>query len=82
MDTYIDVLPSSPVEFLRLYPSVARAVYSASNLPCACPLHKLAIANVKAKVQMRGGLARSCMPTVLSGNIAGGTQMQGLHAHA
>ena len=35
---YVDTLPSSPAEFLKAYPTMAKKIFSEENLPVSCPL--------------------------------------------
>ena len=81
VEPYIEVLPASPTEFLRLYPGMARAVFSATNLPVQCPVNRLAISSVRAKINMR---SKPVLPStnITNPNNMHGGQMQGLHAHA
>ena len=52
---YIVKLPSTPAEFLRLHPLMAKAVFSRTNLPCACPLNAVKVSDAAAKIHCRGG---------------------------
>ena len=52
---YIVKLPSTPAEFLRLHPLMAKAVFSRANLPCVCPLNAARVSDAEAKIHCRGG---------------------------
>ena len=52
---YIVKLPSTPAEFLRLHPLMAKAVFSRANLPCVCPLNAARVSDAAAKIHCRGG---------------------------
>ena len=52
---YIVKLPSTPAEFLRLHPLMAKAVFSRENLPCVCPLNAVRVSDAESKIQCRGG---------------------------
>ena len=51
---YITKLPPSPAEMVRLHPTTAKAVFSRSNLPCACPLDHVRVAKAESMIQCRG----------------------------
>ena len=51
---YITKLSPSPAEFLRQHPMTAKSVFSLANLPCACPLDRLRVAQAESMIQCRG----------------------------
>ena len=51
---YITKFPASPAEMLRQHPTTARAVYCRSNLPCACPLDPVRVAQAESMIKCRG----------------------------
>ena len=52
---FIAKLPPSPAAFLKLHPTLAKAVFSRENLPCACPLDRLIVSHAESKIRCRGG---------------------------
>ena len=52
---FIAKLPPSPAAFLKLHPTLAKAVFSRENLPCACPLDRLMVSHAESKITCRGG---------------------------
>ena len=52
---FIANLPPSPAAFLKLHPTLARAVFSRENLPCACPLDRLMVSHSESEIRCRGG---------------------------
>ena len=70
---YIERLPASPADLLRLHPLTAKRLFSRENLPCACPLASAAVSSIEAKVHCRNSGAES--ETSASAN-AGQSDMQ------
>lgn len=52
---FVATLPSSPAAFLKSHPTLAKAVFSRENLPCACPLDRLIVSHAESKIRCRGG---------------------------
>jgi hypothetical protein len=51
---FIAKLPPSPAAFLKSHPTMAKAVFSRENLPCACPLDHLIVSHAESKIRCRG----------------------------
>ena len=73
---YVVQLQSSPADFLRQYPKIARAVYSRDALPCVCPLDPRAVANVESMIACRGNGHSTPMENQMMALMAGGLRQQ------
>jgi hypothetical protein len=61
-DNFLQVLPPTPRDLLRLRPDIARSVYSAARLPMSSPLDQIVVGIVRSRINLRG--AGPCTRTV------------------
>ncbi len=74
---FIAKLPPSPAVFLKLHPTLAKAVFSRENLPCACPLDRLYASHAESKIRLRGGDLSDSSPQDV--NQGGFYEADGVH---
>ena len=76
---YIELLPPSPADLLRQHPLIAKAVFSPTNLPCACPLDSAQVLHAQSKICMRGESKQPSMEARQPNDIAQLFQLMAAH---
>lgn len=74
---YIETLPASPVDLLRLYPVVAGALFDRENLPVECPINTQLMDHVRSRIACRGSGRMATVATQQLGANAFAPILQG-----
>lgn len=58
---FIHIWPSSPAELVRMDRALALTLFSRAEPPVACPLNRIALERLRARISMRGGGMKGCL---------------------
>ena len=65
-EMYVEMLPATPAQFLREYPTMARKIFSKDDLPVSCPLTELVVSHQLSLLKMRGNATEPTGPLTIA----------------